>query len=197
MGMKRLIVLGTAPNWKEDLDEFDEEFGKPYDVMVINDAGLEYLGDIHHWISLHPNLWFRYTPTFYVDGPEYAIKRERAGGNTNYRKHSHMRLPKPHTPDWETWEQGWKTGSSALFGVYVALQLGYDKIVTIGVELSEGTQYEQYRRGWHDKLVFMKDRVKGFKGWPESVLGKPKLEWWNDVSQDENSWSVGDPISDP
>jgi len=106
-----------------------------------------------------------------------------------------MELPKPHFPDWNVWKEGWKTGSSALFGVYVALQIQYKKIVTLGVMLQE-KPYIQYQQGWLDKQPFMKGVVKGFGGWPESVLGRPYEEWWNYVGEAEHSGSVGDTTGD-
>jgi len=82
-------------------------------------------------------------------------------------------------------------GSSGLFAVLGALELGYDQLILCGVtmdgkkkhdptagQLIDATcPYDSYRPGWYKVQAQIKDKVRSMSGWTAELLGKPTREW--------------------
>lgn len=70
------------------------------------------------------------------------------------------------------------SGSSALFAVQCALQLGAENVIIVGCQLDG--PYKQFRKGWlsairrHD---FNFTRVRAVSGWLSEILGVPDDNW--------------------
>lgn len=73
------------------------------------------------------------------------------------------------------------SGSSALLGTMVAIDLGYEKIVLCGCPLEgknpKGYPYEVFQKGWKEKEAQVKDKVKSMSGWTKQFLGEPTIDW--------------------
>jgi hypothetical protein len=88
-------------------------------------------------------------------------------------------------------------GSSTLYGVMLAMKLGYQKVIVAGSPLL-GRQrvpwpdeepnhqntlsvhpygYAAYRGGWLSEQPVIMDRVRSVSGWTMELLGEPTVEW--------------------
>ncbi len=188
---KRIVIMGSAPCLETDMirllhGTLDAHL---YDFLAVGlDCADRYLGRIEHAVSYHPK-----------EFKEFRERREKAGGNLDYVTHSHSE----NGPADRIWPYLPPSGSSAMLGVEVALDLGYEKIVVAGV-LLEGKEYKRFREGWKirfaanrgdyameiknghisEKVVnSLKDqmhRIRAMGGYPLEILGPPTEEWMND-----------------
>jgi hypothetical protein len=83
-------------------------------------------------------------------------------------------------------------GSSGLFAVLIALELGFDKLILCGmpvdgekritsdgeVEVGE-TPYQHYRKGWILRQGILSEHVRSMSGWTRETFGAPTAEWLN------------------
>jgi len=161
----RLIITGAAPDVLVDIAAVPRVC--EYDLMAIGpDAADKYGWPIKYVATYHPE-----------DLPEIRRRRERRGGNTDYRVVSHkpgegIDIVGPHHKP---------SGSSALLGALTAIRLGYDRIVLAGCPMTgknaKGRNYGDYRRGWETSLEELGGRVRSMSGWTAELLGRPTDEW--------------------
>lgn len=174
-----LIVIGSAPCVLTDIAAVPRVCD--YDFLAVGldavdrcDCPLKYVA------TYHPE-----------DLPEIRRRRERAGGNIDYRVISHrvgegIDIVVPHDSP---------SGSSALLGTLAAIRLGYRRIVLCGCPLigknAAGGDYKNFRKGWEAKAGKLDDRVRSMSGWTAEFLGKPTDEWilGGDVKVSPRGWN--------
>lgn len=165
-GNRSLLVIGTGETWQADANKICRA---RFDVLAVNNATIYYLDRIDHAASLHFDEWRDLRPLTARKGNRLCEKRQRNGGNSDFLIHSPVGYP---GIDMAWTEYGWGKGSSGLFGVYVGLGLGYQRIVLAGIPLS-GLYLDHYQREWLHRLPELKDRVWSLSGWTRALLGAP------------------------
>ncbi|WP_414461810.1 hypothetical protein [Hyphomicrobium sp. DY-1] len=168
---KRCLVLGGGASvWTDaeaalDLAEFDF-------VIAANDIGAHWAGKIDVFCSLHPEKlegWIR-------------ARREK-GHPDGFTTWAHKKIAgcpvDRATSDWK--------GSSGLFAVKIARELGYERIVLCGVPMSaEGAHFfddnpwdasKTFRQAWINRRAEIAPYVRSMSGWSRSMLGEPSSDW--------------------
>jgi len=174
------IVLGTAPCMWEDLKGVPPD----WDVIAVNGAGFLYLEPIVMWCSAHGK---------YLTG--WIEKRREAGASMDFKAYGNF--GKHDDPgDVVAWNRPNGNGSSGLFTILIALELGYDRLILCGIPL-EGqerfgykedtsavvtaqTDYKHYRKGWNQQQGLLSDHVRSMSGWTKETFGEPTAEWLNE-----------------
>jgi hypothetical protein len=138
-----------------------------YDFMAIGlDAVDKYVWPILYMATYHP-----------VEIPEIRIRREKAGGNLDYKVISMeardgVDILEPFRPP---------SGSSSLLGALAAIRMGYRRIILCGCPLdgknATGGSYETFREGWKAFAGELAGRVRSMSGWTAELLGMPTEEW--------------------
>jgi hypothetical protein len=179
--VKKALVLGSALCvWNDievalNLSEFDG-------VIAVKDAGKLYPGEIVSWVSLHPERFAKEVPLRAKLG--YPAAGELVGHYGSSAKGVTL-------VDYKFIGQS-STGSSGLFGVKRAFELGFDKVVICGMpleasggKLGEGRVWRgsvHFRRGWEQALPQIQYRVRSMSGWTRQLLGSPTAEWLGNSS---------------
>jgi hypothetical protein len=124
--------------------------------------------------------YIKYFATYHIkDIPEYKIKREQSGLNTDYKIISHVNEKKypvdfvfPFKPP---------SGSSALLGAFAAMSFTYKKIILCGCPLegvnSKQSSYTIFRKGWLHHKNEVIPYCRSMSGWTKELLGEPTQEW--------------------
>lgn len=176
--MTTVFILGGAASVWADFAAACE-IAHPHLVIATNDAGA-LAESVDHWCTLHPEKFQEWSSQRSSAGlaPAGAIwfhKEQRASlQGTGYVEHK-------ITEDWG--------GSSGLFAVKVALELGVDKIILCGVPMTaQGAHFfddaewrwsGRYQTGWTNHLPDIADKVRSVSGWTEQLLGRPDRVWLN------------------
>ena len=167
--MNVLVVVGSAPCTKEDLEKFHALYKGECDYMAIGkDADIAFK-DCKYFATYH----IEDVRTSYGFGPYpfLLIHHERQVG---------VDIVESYNPPLSI------SGSSAILGVKAALTLGYTKIVLCGVPL-QGKQktirnlhYDRFIVGWKVLLVEIEGIVKSMSGSTKDLLGMPTRKWLNE-----------------
>lgn len=164
--MKILAVVGCAPCWENDFNEFTK-FVDSADVMAI---GLDcpYGGRVKYFCTYH-----------WLDIKLYKQNRINAKVNTDFevichKKKSDVDIVEEHIAP---------SGSSSLLGVAAAIKLKYNKIVLIGCPMNGANKnghkpYDSFQEGWVARLNEIKDCTRSMSGWTKELLGAPTKEWF-------------------
>ena len=179
--MKACVVLGTAPCMWDDLARAPDGL----DVVAVNRAGMLYLDPIVLWVSVHgKNL------------QEFIDARRGLGGSMDFDSYGNFAASE-ESGDTIRWNRPNGGGSSSLFAVKIARELGYDRIVLAGVPLEgqttivdvDGTEIVEepshlgfgvYRGGWLKVLDEIRNNVRSMSGWTRETFGEPTAEWLNE-----------------
>lgn len=157
------LVVGSAACVWDDLRALGPWSGI---VIAVNHAAVGYPHRIDHLATLHGE---------WVDG--WRREREEKGGNTDFAAWTR--------PDHEGGDRtlsGWSSGSSGLFGVGVALELGASRVVLAGVPIDvrphffdaePWTCFSDYRGVWEGRADRLRGRVYSMSGWTRDLLGAP------------------------
>lgn len=191
-----MLICGSGRTLFPDLHSFAELCGAPEiddvlhnidafaDVMAINEAYLA-LETVHHLVSYHDEIIW---PLLMLKGPRHTWNGEyRVDTQPRVVCHS-QRESKGVDRVWAFEEGG---GSSSFFGVQVALEMGYRRIVLCGVPFdATGRFYFPPWRGGHDYKgtdgweIWQKwrgeGRLKGVRsasGATRELLGEPERDW--------------------
>lgn len=169
--MKIAIVVGGANCVWSDYERAKALVGElDFDTFVINDTIPVFPDYINNAVSLHPNKF-----------PGWARERNKAGLNIPDKAWSFVgsKLVTNTTGDWG--------GSSGLFSVKIALELGFTKIILCGVPMDETFRHikrkvnwascNAFKRGWNNRMQLLVGKVKSFSGWTKTQLGEPTKEW--------------------
>jgi hypothetical protein len=143
-------------------------------TIAANDAGFEF-ERVHHWVTLHPEKMERWQR-------ERLVRwGERKGQPVTWCHQD----GKPHLDHALPIRHGC-SGSSGLFAVQVALELGCDRIVLCGVPMDARPHFNG--PAWHDHWTYRAtwqrwqaaeelENVRSMSGWTRELLGEPTREW--------------------
>lgn len=176
--VKKCLILGSANCLRHDLRralslaEFEG-------VVVCKGAGLAWSGRVDAWVSLHPDrIASDIARRRKYDWPD----ADRVYGHKEASGVTHV-LP-------YKFDEQKTSGSSGLFALRVAMELGFDKFVLCGIPLlKEAGRLDgmerwrgaiAFRRGWEQVLPRIKDTTRSMSGWTKQLLGEPTAEWLNE-----------------
>lgn len=167
--MEKILIIGRAPCWEDDLKKIEELIGVYYDVLAVG-KDCPYKGHVDYFATYHR-----------TGIPLYREKREKEGLNTDYKVISHLPFKTEKDKVDFIYKYEPPSGSSALLGSLMAIQLGYTKIILIGCPLEgkndKDQSYSPFKRGWNAKYRLVKDCVRSMSGWIKELLSEPTKEW--------------------
>lgn len=169
------IVAGSGPDLYKDL-ETATRCAPRHDVLGVNLTSL-YLGRVRHMASLHAPLL----------GPLRELRTQidwcAPQGATPPVTHGHIEFAGVDRV-WTGWD---KSGTSSLFGVRVALALGYERVILAGVPMTGEPRFFDPPHApitWdhaNDRPPWMlaatqefAGRVTSVSGWTRELLGSPE-----------------------
>lgn len=178
--MKKVaLVLGGANTLHTDFEHALLIHPGPYTIIATNNAGRDYHGILHNWVTLHTEKMPKWVKERREHGLPDAEQFWTSNTKTIPKEHEELYN---HVPTWD--------GSSGLLAVSVALWLEYDKVILCGVPLDkQAAHYDddapwmdapRYRAAWTKRLKILKGKVKSFNGWTSLILGEPTRAWIND-----------------
>ena len=155
--------------------------GRTVTIFAGNDMIEKFPHDIDHAVTLHPDklqLWLprRRSAGFNVP-PKVWAHREYAGAVTDW------------TRDW--------AGSTGLFGIKVARELGFVHIIGCGIPMTKEANHflrkepwghaNGFIRGWTGHLEELRPYVRSYSGWTLEQLGAPTEQWLREDIVDQHS----------
>lgn len=171
------IIAGSARDFWHDWSQAPIDA----DVFAVNHAGL-FVPRAQHLVSVH---------AAFIGGIALArasIRITRGSGTDSQFLAHAPSAALGVTNVWPEWLFPWSGGggTSALFAVRVALHLGYERVVLVGVPLDasghvfdppEKTMGHDFnndsaRAAWDDPQI--KDRVRSYSGWTRAFFGAPE-----------------------
>lgn len=169
--MKRVVVLGGADGVWEEFERASTLF-TPDEIVAVNNAGRDYSGFVHHWCTLHPELFSLWEKQRSAKGYPLALNRW-TGNAPGY---------------WPDIKRGRvHSGSSGRLGVDIAQLIGATHIVLCGIPLSpEAEHYDKpgsweagktYREQWLNEHPIFKPVTRSMSGWTRDLLGEPTEKW--------------------
>lgn len=173
MGMRPVIITGSAENLFLDLAHLREELIKPpeCDVICVNRSVLYYPFFFQHWASLHADL---------IRDLQWVKNK------CSFKTHSHR--PAPGID--KVWPIDAWNGDSGLFAARIAVRMEYTKIILCGIPLDSRRKIYQIKENGNsfDCTSNLKlwqgtardefeGRVKSMSGNTREILGEPTKEW--------------------
>lgn len=175
---RRCLVLGGSAALWQDV-EAAKALGSFDGVVACNDAGTDWKGNLEAWVTLHP-----------LKFPAWQKKRAARGYPTAKVHFSHEDHDGVDRVEHYRWPEMKTSGSSGLYAVKIALELGFDRIVLCGIPLTKEAHYfdskawkqaDTFKAAWLAVMnVHLIGRVKSFSGWTAEQLGTPDARWLND-----------------
>lgn len=162
--MKALILIGAAPNTKEDFNNLIKIGLTDFDVLCVGKNSMKHCDQltIKYFATYHPE-----------DIPKNLDKTYQVICHKHHQ--GLVDIVKPIDLQKEA------SGSSALLGALVGIELGYKKIVLCGCPLEgknpKGHPYEVFQKGWKEKENVVNEKVRSMSGWTKQFLGKPTIDW--------------------
>lgn len=139
-------------------------------IIVGNDQIERYPGFIDHAVTLHPDKFSMW------------MSRRRANG---FPMPSRAWAHRPYSGI-SDWSRDWH-GSTGLFAIKLARELGYVHIVLCGVPMEataghfvrqkDWPEAEAFKRAWLPRLTSLKPYVRSWGGWTREMFGEPTREW--------------------
>ena len=164
--MRALILGGGSCVW-DDIRALGTWDGL---VIAVNDVGCVYPYPVDHWCSLHAEK---------LAG--WALERKGRGFDMTFTTWT-----RPEREGADRQLAGWSSGSSGMFAVGVALELGAESVVLAGVPMeprphffdaTAWTDFANYRGAWEKRADRLRGRVYSMSGWTRDLLsGPPWLE---------------------
>lgn len=178
-----IVVCGGGDPFEEYVAarKITGEAGRNVTIFAGNDMIQQFPDHIDHAVTLHPDKLQIWMPGRKANGfPDIAsvwCHRPYGNGVTEW------------TRDWQ--------GSTGLFAVKVARELGFVHIVLCGVHMSEESNHfvrktpwkaaSGFKRGWLTRLPQLKPYVRSFGGWTRQELGAPTVEWLQSTIEDRHA----------
>jgi hypothetical protein len=166
------VVIGGAENvfdeWRQAKELCEEALVDPV-TFVTNDSIPLFPDHIDHAVTLHPDKYER----------EWRDARTARGLDPPGIVWAHRRhkVANRDTPDWG--------GSSGLFAIKVALEIGFDKIILCGVPMTLEAGHvvrkapwracDQFRRAWGRHQRELTNHIRSFSGWTRTTFGPPSV----------------------
>lgn len=167
-----VIICGGGDPMAEyaRIEEAGARLGLKLVTFCGNDQIAHFPGHVDHAGTLHPEKLMDWLP-----------QRSAAGRAPPDRVWAH--LMRTSVTDWT---RDWR-GSTGLFLVKIARELGHVHIVLCGVPMSveaghfiRKTRWDAchgFRRGWTDRVMSVKEYVRSYSGWTRELFGEPTDEW--------------------
>jgi len=161
---KILVIVGSADTAEKDIKKFNS-LGVEYDRMMIGIDAYG-LGDLpaKYFATYHP-----------ADLIKLKVRPFVVISHLQYRDMVDIIKPIDLLKE--------KSGSSAMLGVLVGIDEGYDKIVLCGCPMigknKNDYSYSNFHKGWYQNYNHIKDKVRSMSGWTKELLGMPDMEWLN------------------
>lgn len=171
----RALILGGAETLWDDVDGALQLTGGawPGRVVAVNEAGVHWEGDLHHWVSYHPE---------HMQG--WAERRAANGYRGDFTTWARRMEPwvdrqAPH----------WDGGSSGLLAVAVCHELGMERVILCGVPIERRPHFhdrddgrpwkyaDTHWRKWKKAAPKMAGWVRSMSGRTRDLLGEPTTEW--------------------
>ena len=140
-------------------------------IFAGNDMIEKFPEDITHAITLHPDKLSLWLP-----------RRRAAGLNQPEKVWAHRNYEGAVTD----WTRDW-SGSTGLFCIKIARELGFVHIIGCGVHMTvEGAHFirgepwkasDGFRKGWDAHIQDLKPYVRTYGGWTLEQLGEPTEDW--------------------
>jgi hypothetical protein len=176
--VRALILGGAASVWADEaaaraLGAFDATF-------AVNDIGAVYPHTVDVWASLHSAKF-----------PAWVAERE-ANGHARALSYATNTDDPPNGFEFDyrteaRWPGTKYGGTSSLFAVKLALELGFDRIVLAGVPMCNTVPHfnhdkdwsvvHAYIPAWVNALPRLRDTTRSMSGWTRKVLGAPTAEF--------------------
>jgi hypothetical protein len=166
------VVIGGAEDvfdeWRQAKELCEEALVDPV-TFVTNDSISLFPDRIDHAVTLHPDKYDR----------EWRDARAARGLDPPGIVWAHRRhkVANRDTPDWG--------GSSGLFAIKVALEVGFDKIILCGVPMTLEAGHvvrkapwracDQFRRAWGRHQRELTNHICSFSGWTRTTFGPPSV----------------------
>ena len=176
---RRGVVLGSAPClWVDLLAAHVEE---DWEVIAVNGAGVLFEGKLNIWASIHGpalNRWIE--------------QRSALGYDMDFDAYGNY-ADDQDSGDVIRWNRPNGGGSSGLFAVMIALELGFTKLILCGMPMNGDerlnekdevelgpTPYAHYRKGWEQRQELLSKHVRSMSGWTRETFGAPTADWLNE-----------------
>lgn len=173
--MRNCLVLGGGASVWKDV-EAAKALGSFEGVVGCNDAGVDWPGALDAYCTLHPNKM-----------QAWRTKREAKGHPPAKVYIAHQEDKGVDRIEHYRWPEMKTSGSSGLYAVKIAMELGFERIVLCGVPLTNENHYfdskawkqaNTFKEAWLAvKETRLLGRVKSFSGWTAEQLGTPDARW--------------------
>lgn len=180
-----LLVIGGAACVWDDLRRYDSRHGSQ-DRMAINDITLYYPGRLNHGVGLH-------TDKVHI----WSFNQRQEGARKQWPPiltHSHLAGVGVDT----VWPLRRDGGTSGLFGTFIGLLIGYERIVLAGIPCDGSPRFfdppwaqhnlfgiasvqEEWTRV-RDAVPLFKERVRSLSGNTAKWLGEPEETFYSIAS---------------
>ncbi len=164
-----MIILGGASSVLSDYTMARQLAGM-FHIIAVNDMIAEFHDRIQCAASLHVDKlrgWLNQRAYRKLNAPTQVWSTQRNEVVTHV------------TEDWY--------GSSGLFAIRVAVELGYQKIILCGVPMQTDANHilrkipwrdcDRFQSVWKYRQRQMGDRVRSMSGYTRDLLGAPTREW--------------------
>lgn len=169
--MKYVVVLGGAISVWSDYEKAIKLF-VPDEIVAVNHAGIVYPNTLHHWCSLHPELFLKWKAHRFNKGFPPALNFWTGSNNQGY----------PECRRGPVYN-----GSSGRLGMHIAKQIGATHIVLCGLPLEpEGEHFDKsglwkdakiYREIWLADAHELRPFTRSMSGWTLKLFGEPTEKW--------------------
>lgn len=179
------LCLGGADCVWEDVLAWERLYGQPWDGLVIaaNDVGAHWPRELHHWVSLHPEKFERWRALRDAHGFAPLTDTYWASEARGRRFLLDPVTTRRLVP--------WPGGSSGMFAVQVARELGCTRIVLCGIPLTATPHFSETHERFHAQWVAanghwrawtryvdrMRGHVRSMSGRTAELLGTPTRTW--------------------
>ena len=154
-----LIIVGSGNVGKSDIDHLECQ-GQ---IMAVGHGIEQFKGNIDAFA-----MWC-------VNGPMFnkaVEQREKEGLNTDFKCYSFF----PNN-GFEHCPMPLYGAGSAMYGIQIGINLGYDKIILVDCPLDD--YCEGHQEGFKEAFPLIKDKVRAMSGFTKELFGEPDDEWLN------------------
>lgn len=171
-----IVICGGGKPFAEAERAFDlvKCYGRDYEVLVGNDMIAKFGGPVDHACTLHPDklsMWI---------GERRTNEYPAPGRIWSHRPFTNV----------TDWTRDWN-GSTGLFCVKVARELGFTHVILCGVHMSPDSNHfvrgarwdacDGFLNGWRMRLPVLRPYVRSFGGWTREQFGLPTPQWLDDI----------------
>jgi hypothetical protein len=180
-----VIVVAGARGALEELKQALDLAGKGTPVIAVNDVGTVIAEPLRAWVTLHKDsmpAWLDARRRAGLADPKDIVFHSEGPGTNEALGNVAPTRVIDHMFSGQA-----KLGSSGLFGVKVALVLGFDKVIVCGAPMTrEGGHYfsegswndaDTYFEAWPPLLPRLKDQVRSMSGRTRELFGEPSKNW--------------------